>query len=93
MVEILISDYEKIDMTEIAKKMADGELVEAYVAILNIEADFIGNGGTYNSDEYAEIKSMKQHCEHWIAQKVLSHSGWKGNSVTRYFKLENKKGK
>ena len=88
MTSVLASYYKAVDMTEIAKTMAKGELIEAYIATLNMEADYLGQGGARSSNEYKEIKSMLQMCEHWIAQRVLRLSGCGKQNVTRYYKRE-----
>lgn len=82
----LVRDFKHTDMSLVAKQMARGELIEAYVSVLNMEADFLGQGGLMSSEEYKDIKTMKQNCEHWIAKRVLDLSGWKEKGVTRYFK-------
>lgn len=87
--QILTRGFKKTDMSAIAKQMASGELLEAYVEALNKGEDFIAQGGAYGSEEHQEIKKMQQLCEHWIAQRVLTLSGWK-EVTTRHYRRKDK---
>lgn len=87
-VESLLSSYKKADLKQVAIQMAHGELIEAYVTVLNKEADHIILGGRRSDEEYKELKDMEQQCEHWIAQRVLKLCGWTEKTASRYFKQE-----
>ena len=87
-VQSLISPYKKADLKQVAAQMAQGELVEAYVTVLNKEAEHITSGGLRSDEEHKELKDMERQCEHWIAQRVLKLCGWTEKTATRYFKQE-----
>lgn len=87
--DVLIRPYKNTDLKQTAELMAKGELIEAYVCVLNKEATYIASGGLLSDEEYKELKDMEHQCEHWIARRVLTLCGWKEKTAAKNYRQED----